>query len=487
VKQTRETWRDGTPSIMDHPNSAAGEGGSRRHAPDRSALAAGANVQEKTLSQRTVSVGTFLANELGNIYVDKRPNLSTGDNVFIDQGSSSTTPADPAGGTGTFPPAYGVIRAAKFKRLNVGKIGSTFGISRTTQVKIGYPRVGFKVEGDERAMVAQNYHCSQNSMNISLSISKPKGGGDDMACLACPVSHSLREKLDAGLPVVIVLTDQAFPAILPAENGDCAIILRVEDALLGELEGAFVDRFKGRLFPHGTLPPGSVILIGSISHLQARGVSDYAEELVAVTNGLVNKTGGKVEVIPLVNIPLAGLDNAAVVRSLLDLDGWLTTAANLGANSLPNTRTVFWDTILKEDCEWEGGSSDSFSFMLPVTARNPRKRPFLSERPVNPLPSKVGPISELGEKKIVTSLLSEVNSVCGLNLDINVSTERSVGSPARHDDCRYIVVGASHMCRVATALREDGANVSSLATPGWKPTSENLEAAANYCSNTSQR
>jgi hypothetical protein len=204
---------------------------------------------------------------------------------------------------------------------------------------------------------------------------------------------------------------------------------------------------------------------------------------VAVSNDLVNKTGGKVEVIPLVNIPLAGMDNTAVVRSLLDLNSWLTTAANLGANSLPNTRAVFWDTILKEDCDWEGGSRDSFSFMMPVTARNPRKRPFLSEKPSNPLPSKVGPISELGEKKIIsTSLLCEVNSVCGLNVDINVSTERSVGPPARHDDCRYVVVGASHMCRVATALREDSANVSSLATPGWKPTSENLEAAANYCS-----
>jgi hypothetical protein len=100
---------------------------------DRPALVTGSDAQEKTLSQRTVSVGTYLANELGNINVERRPHMSTGDNVFIEQGSSSTTPADPAGGTGTFPPrTYGVIRAAKFKRLNIGKIGSAFGIGRDT-------------------------------------------------------------------------------------------------------------------------------------------------------------------------------------------------------------------------------------------------------------------------------------------------------------------------------------------------------------------
>jgi hypothetical protein len=44
-----------------------------------------------------------------------------------------------------------------------------------------------------------------------------------MACLARPDGHSFGEKLDAGFPVVILLSDQVFPAVLPAQNGECVI------------------------------------------------------------------------------------------------------------------------------------------------------------------------------------------------------------------------------------------------------------------------
>jgi hypothetical protein len=470
------------PNKMDKPNNAAGEGGSGLGAKRAVTSQHSARYQEKSLSQRSVSIGSVLANELRNTYLDKRSALSASDNVFMDQGSGVSTPANPAGGTGAdFPPAYGVIRASKFKRLNVGKIGAAFGYTRQLQEKIGYPKTGFKSDGDARPMVAQNYHCAQNSVNISVSISRPRGGNDDMSCLACPVEHSFKEKLDAGLPVAFVLADQSFPSVLPAAEGDCVVILRVEDALLGELVEAFADRFKCRLFPHGSLPPGSVILIGSLSHLQARGLADYAEEMVNATNSLINRFGAKVEVIPLVNVPLSGLDNAAVVRSLFDYNSWLTTAA-LGGHSLPNTRATFWDVIRKEECEWEGGSKDTYTVMLPVSSRNPRKKPFTSESPTQVLPARVGPLSELGEKTIVTALLSEVNSICGLSLDINASTDRSVGPPASHDDCRTVILGASHMSRIATAMSEDGVKVTSLATPGWKPTKENIARAAEFCS-----
>jgi hypothetical protein len=41
---------------------------------------------------------------------------------------------------------------------------------------------------------------------------------------------------------------------------------------------------------------------------------------------------------------------------------------------------------------------------------------------------------------------------------------------------RFVVIGASHASRLASALRETGAEVADLAVPGWKISGENVEA-----------
>jgi hypothetical protein len=49
-----------------------------------------------------------------------------------------------------------------------------------------------------------------------------------MCCLACPSGHSFLQKLaEDRLPVVIVVSDQNFPALVPANDGDCLLIIRV--------------------------------------------------------------------------------------------------------------------------------------------------------------------------------------------------------------------------------------------------------------------
>jgi hypothetical protein len=79
---------------------------------------------------------------------------------------------------------------------------------------------------------------------------------------------SLRE----GLPIVIFLTDQTFPPVLPPTgDGNCTVIIRVEDSELWELEEVFYDRFKSFCKPHGSLPSGSLVLVGSMSHLAKNG------------------------------------------------------------------------------------------------------------------------------------------------------------------------------------------------------------------------
>jgi len=141
-----------------------------------------------------------------------------------------------------FPPDYNVIRTAKSASLAPIRLGSLFGLGRsTTGTRLGFGPGGLAVEGDCRTFAAQNYHCAEKGLNMSFSIAKPdQSGNDGLQCLACPVSHSHADRMAGeGKPVVIILADQNFPPILPATDGDCVIIVRVEDGTLSELDAVF--------------------------------------------------------------------------------------------------------------------------------------------------------------------------------------------------------------------------------------------------------
>jgi hypothetical protein len=117
------------------------------------------------------------------------------------------------------------------------------------------------VRDDERQYAAKNVHRMDVSRNISTSVSTDHG------CLACMDPHSVGGEILSGTPKVFVLSDQAFPPILPTVDGNCIVIIRVEDGTLIELATVFCDFFAKFLVPSVGLPPGSVIMIGSLSHL----------------------------------------------------------------------------------------------------------------------------------------------------------------------------------------------------------------------------
>ena len=143
-------------------------------------------------------------------------------------------------------------------------------------------------------------------------------------------------------PVTLVLCDQNFPPVLPAgEDGKCAVVIRVEDRFLSEIESVFLDCFKRFCKPHGKLPPVSVVLLGSLSHLAAKGLAAYAKALVGSMLTLQNMVGEGVNVMPFVPIPLGGIGREDMVRSMVDLDAWITSTSQGQSYALGGTREVF--------------------------------------------------------------------------------------------------------------------------------------------------
>ncbi len=105
---------------------------------------------------------------------------------------------------------------------------------------------------------------------------------------------------------MVFLTDQAFPPILPAKDNKCVVVVLVEDGFLSEIENSFRDIFAKFLRPNSLLPTGSVVLIGSVSHMGAKGLGGYSGDLVSCMSSLSAVVGSGMEIIPAVSVPISG-------------------------------------------------------------------------------------------------------------------------------------------------------------------------------------
>ncbi len=387
-----------------------------------------------------------------------RPPVPPATQTFSDAGKVFTDKLD-------FPSQFFTIRAARLRAQNITTLGGVPGFSRLGGDS-GRPDNGFRVEGDMRSFTVMNFHRTDANRNISSSVTV------DLECLACATPHSLRDNNSSGVPVVVVLADQAFPPMIPGQDGRCIVIIRVEDGLLFELEQAFTDILAELLGPTVSLPRGSVVLLGSSSHLGGRGLVSYVTNLCGTIASLGNKTGSGVEVIPFVPVPVCGLGGGGLIRDLFDLDAWILGSALGPGIRLEGTRRAFWEVM---GSVGDGINDDKGvrTFFIPADCRNPRKRVFRSQPPVPALPASLPPLSSLEEKKIVCALISDLNGFYGINLDPSPSLERGVSTQGSGTaQGRTILVGASHMVRLGEKLGHD---TISLAIPGFRP-KENLIA-----------
>ena len=103
----------------------------------------------------------------------------------------------------------------------------------------------------------------------------------------------------------------------------CVAVLRVEDGKLSDLDLLFRDVFRKHVSPAGSLPPGSVVMVGSVTHLSLSSLSCYAEELVRTIRSISVSAGSGTTVIPVIPMLINGVTCPVLIRQLLDLDSWI--------------------------------------------------------------------------------------------------------------------------------------------------------------------
>jgi hypothetical protein len=329
---------------------------------------------------------------------------------------------------------------------------------------------GFDVDNDQRKFAVKNYHRLDAGRNISLSVDV------ELRCLACRSPHSIAEGLGAGRAQVFVVSDQAFPALLPTDDGRCLVVVRVEDGALSELVSVFCDIFARNVSPAGSLPPGSVVLLGSLSHLSMRGLCNYTEELVRNIGSLAARVGTGVEVVPLVFTFLGGVGDPGVVRDAYDLDAWIMSSPLGPGVGLGAAHAALWGSV-----RGLVGGGEAFhsgrSLYLPTSFRNPRKKVFVSVSTDPPLPGSIPPFDKKMEGKVIFAMVNELVTHFGVKLNENPSLESGGVTPAGTDEPgRLIIVGASHMVRMSKHLQEKSVI---LAYPGFRATPQALTQLAS--------
>jgi hypothetical protein len=193
----------------------------------------------------------------------------------------------------SFKPQYMAIKTSRERKegsQTLGKIGNFSRAGGGVSVGGGGAGgAGFAVVGNTRQFAAKNFHDTDGCHNISSSVDH-----DGLVCLACDPPHSLVSSMSRGEPVAVVVCDQNFPPIMPAKDGKCVVVIRVEDGRLFELERAFKDIFSSHCAPHDKLPLGSIVLVGSLSHLARYGLESYTCDLnktLFAVGGLVGGGG----------------------------------------------------------------------------------------------------------------------------------------------------------------------------------------------------
>jgi lysophospholipase L1-like esterase len=312
----------------------------------------------------------------------------------------------------------------------------------------------------EKTFIATRHNTHQNTKQNLTASFDPK----TLTCTACTPTHGILNTYrdNTTHPLTLVYSDQNFNCTLAGydNNSLCVKIMRLED---GSLRDGVDLIFE--IFGKGGLPAGTVILLGSLSDLVAKGSSGYSWEYVEQKNRLECRwPAARVGLLP--PIPLAG-GPVSLYRSVAELRGWI--ASVLGTD--PTGLLPVWNAVLNElqVNKTPGTENDYYTVQFPANLSTNPTATYLHYETVTLSPAQLPHVDRKANLEIVRALFRELNTGFSCGLGPGVSLERVEDSRKMDakDSVNYITIGASHMVRVAAILKNAGNEVSDLAESSW--------------------
>jgi hypothetical protein len=294
-----------------------------------------------------------------------------------------------------------------------------------------------------------------------------------------------------------VLSDQCCPPVLPPEDeGECFKVVRVEDGGVMELISTFIEITKGFV-----IPAGSVLVLFSASQLSSIGTESYAAEMDNARQRLAKVMGEGVVKLHGFPILYTGTSNVALIKSMLDLEHWfqivhkgrdiakvrehcirLTFGNNVSYYSAGNSDGLPGAPSTSQMVDSPGAPTMFPSRMMLLTMQRHGEKACFKSPCYTSVPTTIEPLSEVDEKNIFEMLAQSLNANFMTDLALEVSTSRFNSDTG--DMCtdsalagkRFVIVGASHGMRIASALEEMGACIVDISVPGWRVSADSVEA-----------
>jgi hypothetical protein len=224
---------------------------------------------------------------------------------------------------------------------------------------------------------------------------------------------------------------------------------------------------------------GSVILLGSLYQLSLDGTAQYAEDWHWCRRNMLEEVG-EVLVLPLLPMPLEGLEDSDTVRSLLEFLLWFEELPDIESRLLADTRAHYKALYLGRIGEGPGWCDGRQSMRMPIRltsiGKETRASRRLCDRPKN-LP--VFTIER--ERYWAGYLVGDLNRTFNLDLATELAMHRTAEELAgmrTEEKTKFVIFGASNGARLAEVMEKKGCSVSCSATPGWRLTGQNTKVLA---------
>jgi hypothetical protein len=314
------------------------------------------------------------------------------------------------------------------------------------------------------------------NQNVSLSFDP-----STLSCMSCVKPHNILSKGELDGTPVIVCSDQNFVPTLSGGNS-CVAIARLENGSLEEI--ADLERLAER----HPIPPGTVLVLGSVTHLQNVGTTLFATDWCNTIENLRQKLRN-VKVIP--GIPVLREDGpGSLGKQLVELTHWFRTVYEKNTLGCLPVWEKLLSTIGKTDEDGlDLGFTEFYTVALPATLEPnsgliPMKFKYSSSHTTIR-----GVDCEASYELLCTlldHLLKEFASVA--NSEDILSREPAPQVPSAKPFTHCIVAGGSNMRNLCPHLNKLGIIVLDLSQPGWVPTPENIvKLAEKNQRNTGQR
>jgi hypothetical protein len=240
-----------------------------------------------------------------------------------------------------------------------------------------------------------------------------------------------------------------------------------------ELADSFLDLAKGY-----DMPVGSVVVLSSVSLLARIGTAAYAEEVVRAFARIRDAYANSVRVVHGFPVLVRGLEDETIIRSMLEIELWLSDCDKRRIHSLPSTSEHFiteWLRTNKMQTDTDISTSAATDthphpLRLPHSLHSLEKGTFISpgwEDMATSLPT----LQEEDEKKFLGILLEELNEKFALQLDLEPSTDRSSQSASDYKESNsisMILAGSSHLARTIDSIDRESINLLDATVPGFR-------------------